>query len=411
MKHVLITNQHGENRGDESALRGLLHTVSNKLGAVRFTVIAQIQDTSIDMKFEQDVSLLHMKMSILSFAGLVTYSLLKKVRISLPFLLTDCTQHMMDAYRDCDVVVSAPGGPYFGDIYANHEIMHWFYIWLGLLFEKPLFLYAPSAGPFEIYWLNIIRKRLLKKFDVLCLREEISKEFLENLIGTDKEIHVTADSSIQQMVHPMSREDYFVGERQPYRERFLVAVSVIEYPFPGDPDPDGRQKEYAELILEMLKHLSLKKRCHFLFIPQLYGQVHSDVPYLEHLSSSLSGDATREIVDPTLDSNSQRAIFAMCELCIASRYHPQVFAGTSAVPGVCIYYEHKALGFMKAMGLEDFAFDIRGLRLPPILAKLDEAVDQRDKLIAIMKQKVIPVRERSAHTTDLLVELLEAKQR
>lgn len=406
MKHVLITNQHGENRGDESALRAMLDGVSSKLGDVKFTVIAQLQDTKINMKFEQDVSLLHMKMSILSFSGLVWYSLFRKIGVSLPFLLNEKTRQIIDAYRSSDVVVSAPGGPYFGDIYANHEIVHWFYIWLGLLFKKPLFLYAPSAGPFKIKWLNIIRKHFYKKFDVLCLREEISKGYLQGLIGTEKEINVTADSAIQQIIAPMRRDDYFVGTKEANKEKFLVAVSAIEYKFPGEADPDAKQKDYTNVILECLKHLASKKNCHFLFIPQLYGKVHTDVPYLEYLSSNLPENSTWEIVDQSLDSNAQRAIIGMCDICIASRYHPQIFAGTSAVPGICIYYEHKALGFMKFMELEEFAFDIRNLNLPVIVKALDRAINEQDLLRSMMIEKIVPVKQRSAKTTQLLIQLL-----
>lgn len=409
MKHVLITNQHGENRGDESALRAMIDGVSNKLGDVKFTVIAQLQDANIDMKFKHDVSLLHMKMPIPCFFGLILYPMLRKVGVCLPFLLDDNAKKIINAYKECDVVVSAPGGPYFGDIYSNHEIVHWFYIWLGLLFKKPLFLYAPSAGPFKIKWLNAIRKHFYKKFDVICLREAISKGYLQELIGFNKEIIVTADSAIQQIVEPMKRSDYFIGENEPNKEKYLVAVSAIEYKFPGESDPVAKQKEYTNLVLECLRHLACSKECHFLFFPQLYGKVHSDIPYLEYLSSSLPENVTGEIVDQSLDSNIQRSILGMCDLCIASRYHPQIFAGTSSVPGVCIYYEHKALGFMELMGLEDYAFDIRNLELPLVVTKLDEIIQKHDKIAGIMKKKMIPLRKQSERTTELLIELIKAK--
>lgn len=409
MKHILITNQHGENRGDESALRALLDGVDKKLSDTKYTVIAQLQDTRIKIDFEQDVSLLHMKMSITSFLGLVLYSLLNRVGVSPSFLLNENSRNIITAYNDCDVVVSAPGGPYFGDIYANHEIVHWYYVWLARAFKKPLFLYAPSAGPFNIKWLNVIRRILFKKFDVLSLREEISKGYLEQLIGNKKDIVVTADSAIQQVVEPMYRDEYFVGEKDANKNKYLVAVSAIEYKFPGENDPEAKQKEYTDTLLQCLKHLAAKKDCHFLFIPQLYGMIHTDVSYLEYLSAHLPDNATWEIVDQSYNSNVQRALFGMSDICIASRYHPQIFAGSSGVPGVCIYYEHKALGFMQLLGLEDFAFDIRKLKLHDVISKLDEAVDNRVKISNIMKNNIGAIRKRSERTTDLLVKLIKKK--
>ena len=94
-------------------------------------------------------------------------------------------------------------------------------------------------------------------------------------------------------------------------------------------------------MLKCIKHIGSKQDCHFLFFPQLYGQVHSDVPYLEDLGQMLSSNFSWEIVDPNANSDMQRRLFGMTDLCIASRYHPQIFAGCNGVPGICIYYEHQ----------------------------------------------------------------------
>jgi hypothetical protein len=43
---------------------------------------------------------------------------------------------------------------------------------LAAHFKKPLFLYSPSAGPFENKLLNPVRRTMYRKFDVLATREE-----------------------------------------------------------------------------------------------------------------------------------------------------------------------------------------------------------------------------------------------
>ncbi len=408
-KHILIINQHGENRGDESALRAMLHGLEKRLeDDTAFTVIVQFQDTSLQLDFDQDVTLLHMKMSLVEFALMVLYSLLRKIKITLPFLLCEQTRDIIKAYEKCDIVVSAPGGPYFGDIYANHEILHWYYVWLADLFKKPLFLYAPSAGPFTGKILNIVRKYFYKKFDIICLREEISKKYLENLLGKKQEIIVTADSAIQQIVKPYSREEYFQS-RNSLAKKFLVAVSAIEYKFPGESDPQKKQQEYTDALIDCLKYLTEIKECHFLFVPQLYGKVHSDMNYLVKLSEKLPPHTSWEIVSQELNSDKQRAIFGMCDLCIASRYHPQVFAGTSNVPGICIYYEHKALGFMQFLGMEDFAFDIRSLDVTAMKKQLTVAITEKEAITNTMKKNIKHVRQRSSKTSELLVDLIQRK--
>lgn len=382
-------------------MRAMIDGLERALGGARYTLIVQFQDTSLQLPFKEDVTLLHMKMPYSHFLGLVLYSVFRWTGVKMPFLLSTDTREIIRSYEEADMVMSAPGGPYFGDIYHRHEIVHWFYVWLAHVYRKPLFLYAPSAGPFRIRWLNAIRRYLYRKFDVLCVREEISRDHLVKLLGEDADIHVTADSAIQQYIEPGRRDEYFTGERSALADGYLVAVSAIQYRFPGEQDPAAAQARYTDILMQCLHHLDSRKDCHFLFIPQLYGAAHSDVPYLESLASRLPEGASFEIVDPSLDSEAQRRIFGMADLCIASRYHPQIFAATAGVPGICIYYEHKAQGFMSFLGLDDFAFDIRKLDAGRMCERLDEVLERREQLVAHIRERIGPIRERSGRTSEL----------
>lgn len=406
--HILIVNQHGENRGDESAMRAMIDGLETELGPVHYTIVVQFRDTGLTVPFRESVTLLHLRMPLIDMAGLFTYGLLRRVGLSLRLLLTSRTRPIVAAYETADLVLSAPGGPYFGDIYADHEIVHWFYVWLATVYGKRLFLYAPSAGPFRIRWLNLVRRHLFRRFDVLCVREAISAGYLEALLGKGAAINVTADAAIQQRIEPRRRDEYFRDARAPLASRVLVAVSAIEYKFPGEADPAVRQQRYDEALAQCLQHLADSRSCHFLFVPQLYGGVHDDAPYLRRLAARLPANTSWELVDQTLDSDGQRAIFGMADLCIASRYHPQIFAASAGVPGICIYYEHKALGFMRLLGLEDFAFDIRDPDAAAMCRKLDEVLQRRDALARQIDERMPAIRTRSRRTTELAAALYRA---
>lgn len=406
--HVLIVNQHGENRGDESAMRAMIDGLETGLGPARYTIVVQFRDTNLAVPFRESVTLLHLRMPLMEMAGLFAYGALRRLGLSLRLLLTARTRPIVAAYESADLVLSAPGGPYFGDIYADHEIVHWFYVWLATVYRKPLFLYAPSAGPFRIRWLNLVRRHLFRRFDVLCVREAISAGFLEALLGKETRIEVTADAAIQQRIAPCRRDEYFRDGRSSLTARTLVAVSAIEYKFPGEADPAAKQRRYDDALAQCLRHLADTRSCHFLFVPQLYGGAHDDAPYLRRLAERLPANASWELVDQTLDSDGQRAIFGMADLCIASRYHPQIFAASAGVPGICIYYEHKALGFMSLLGLEDFAFDIRDPDATSMCRKLDEVLERRDTLARQIDERMPAIRARSRRTTELAVALFRA---
>jgi len=384
-------------------MRAMINSFERELVDVKFNIIAQFRDKGLKIEFNQDVSILHMLMPIHHAIGLGLYAVAKNFKIRIPFLLMGQTKKIIEAYDASDMVVSAPGGPYFGDIYYKHELAHWFFIWLASLYKKPVFLYAPSAGPFNIKLMNFIRKRSYKKFSLLCIREEISRKYLQDLLDSDVKVHLTADSALQESLPPYKKEKYFTGNRAYLSKKYIVAVSAIKYKYPGENNVAELQKHYTQTILKCLEHIGTKKKCHFLFFPQLYGKVHSDVPYLEDLGQALSDEISWEIVDPDFDSDMQRCLFGMADLCIASRYHPQIFAASSGVPGICIYYEHKALGFMSLLGMKDFAFDIRNLDADAMCDKLDEVIKRHEELTNMIMRNIVGIQMQAKQSTILTV--------
>jgi colanic acid/amylovoran biosynthesis protein len=406
MKHILIVNQHGENRGDEAAMRAMLDGFERQLGDVRFTVLYQFQDRSLRLKFRQQVEALPIVLPPVEYLRAALFSVGNVARLDLGAILSPTMRQIIRAYASADLVVSAPGGPYFGDIYADHELVHWWYVWLGHRFRKPLFLYAPSAGPFQNRLLNPVRRRMYRLFDVLVTREEISEQNLHVLLGADTRVHVTADSAIQSTVEPASRSEYFTTRAHALSGKFLIAVSLNRYKYPGAPNPDALRAHYDRTLLALLQHLNGKRDCHLLLLPQLYGKVHSDLPYLQSMGAQLPNGVSWEVVDPELDSDRQRAIFAMCDLHVASRYHPAIFGNIGLTPGLCIYYEHKALGFMAQLGLDRYAFDIRHLELDKLTAAADDILQTREQLVEHLKARVPLLQSRARRSTELAVDLL-----
>ena len=109
------------------------------------------------------------------------------------------------------------------------------------------------------------------------------------------------------------------------------------------------------------------------------------------------------------DSDQHRRVFGMADVCVASRYHPQIFATTSGVPGVFLCYEHKQFAYLEAAGMQDFAFDIRSLDPDVLCAKLDEVLERRDELLQTLKSRAAILREASANSTRLAVATLAAE--
>ncbi len=220
-------------------------------------------------------------------------------------------------------------------------------------------------------------------------------------------MHVTADSAIQQRLEPFPRSEYFTGPRAYLGKRFLIGVGANDYSFPATPNPQEAKARYEAALIAALDHVTAGQDAHVMFFSQLYGRVHSDVAFLRSLGDRLRPGTSWELADPSFDSDMQRRLFGMLDTFIASRYHPNIFGHIAGVPGICVYYEHKQLGFMRQLGLERYAFDIRNIDTKLLCERWDELIAERAELHSKLEHEVPKLCAVARKTTDLTVSLLE----
>lgn len=399
---VLIINQHGDNRGDEAALDGMLRGLTEHFGTAHFTVVHQFANASAGPALRSDVTWIPHKISAIEALRLVVYAVLRVLRVRPKFLLGRIGKQTITAYEQADIVISAPGGPYFGDIYINHEFVHWFYVWMAKLHKKPCGLYATSAGPFEKKWANLFRRMTYRCFDALYVREEISAQHIKNLFGRRSiDVGVSVDAALQVSV-PASERD----------ERRLIVVSAINWAYKGDTNIDERRRQYDSAVVAAVIALVDATSARVVFVPQLHGTRHRDTPYLLHLAELLRervGNSSVEIQvwDEERDMMSQRSLFASADFVIAGRYHPAVFALSAGVPQVCIPYEHKATGVLALAGMSDVVLpieDVTEQKLVSLAAYVrDNAPDIRER----SRRAAVTLRDLSSQTSRAMAELVE----
>ena len=398
--HVLVVNQHGDNRGDEAALLAMCSGIEAELGPTQFTVIHQFNNAVAGPMLRPDARWITLKLPVGEAIRLMAYLALRVFRLRPQFLLGSLGQKTIHAYETADVVVSAPGGPYFGDLYIGHEAVHWLYVWIAKLHRVPAMLYATSAGPFHKKWANPFRRYTYRCFSRLFVREEISAGHIRGLFAGRRHgvnIEVSIDSALQVAIAPQERQ---------HADAQLIVVSAINWPYPNDPSPQLRQKEYDTSVTEAVKIFAESRPTHVVFVPQLYGSMHRDRPYLEALARLLPANISCEVLSDTKSSNEQRALFAAADWVIAGRYHPAVFAVSAAVPVLCIAYEHKATGVLQAAGVPDAVMSIDEVTVEVVQAKARELLATRADLSARLQVAQVALREVSSRTSGAVAELV-----
>ena len=404
VRHVLVVNQHGDNRGDEAALHGMLSGITRANdGPVRFTVIHQFADDRSARELAAssgfDVEWISLKLSPVEGLRLVVHLL---TRISA--VLGRVGAATIAAYRSADVVVSAPGGPYFGDIYIGHEPVHWLYVWMARMHRKPAVLFATSAGPFARAWANPFRRFTYRCFDQVIVREEISAAHIRALFGTRRrnvDVRVTVDAALQVSVPPVPRDSALRR----------VVVSAIDWKYEGDSSPDVRRANYDSAVSAAVAELCEGAASEVVLVPQLHGTTHRDAPYLERLASlirdAVGNDVTVSVFDESREMLAQRALFASADFVVAGRYHPAVFALSAGVPQVCIPYEHKATGVLQLAGLSDVVVPIAEVTPQRLVDVARTVREHADDMRTRSQAAAVRLAELSSQTSRAVVDAMD----
>lgn len=394
-------NQHGDNRGDEAAMRAMVDSFRTQFPDARFTILHQFRDSSLRPRLDAEVEWHSIIMNPLTGMGLLTAALLHSIGLWQQAKGNGKLSQLRRAYETADLVVSAPGGPYFGDIYANHEIVHWFFVWLAARYRKPVILYATSAGPFRNRLLNVVRRWLFPTFDRIILREEKSAAMLREFIpGLD--VSVTADTALQKT--PPPRAKVAVADRD-----FTIGLSIRKHNFPdarSAAEKREHHQRYVHVLDNAVRHLAERGARKLVMYPQLYGRFHADAPFLEEFGARIDDVIPWEIFPADRDSDEQRSDIADRDLFIASRYHPQIFAAQAGVPGICIAYEHKMSGFMEQVGMQDFCFRIADLDSLEICKALDRLVDDPEQFSKQIYDCSLRLRKAAIRTAEIASSLL-----
>jgi polysaccharide pyruvyl transferase WcaK-like protein len=83
------------------------------------------------------------------------------------------------------------------------------------------------------------------------------------------------------------------------------------------------------------------------------------------------------------------------DVVVGNRYHSLIFALKAEIPTVCIAYEHKSTGVMKAAKLDDFVININELTYELLTHKISQAWNQNEEIRRILKSNMPRIRRLS----------------
>lgn len=266
---------------------------------------------------------------------------------------------------------------------------------LGWLLGKQTVLYSQSVGPFVNIYEPALVAYVLRKMDIVILREDISVALLHK-IGVRDNVVRSIDSGF------LLQAKRSLDVRKRYRiepDTLLIGVTVRQW-LHGE-----EQAAYERAVAGALDAMIEKHGARVLFIPQVTAAKGDDDRiasrrvrrYMLHKSQAT-------VIEAAPDHFDVKAIYNELDVLLGTRFHSVIFSLTSFVPVLAIEYEHKTSGIMHDLGLEAWVVKIEDAAEPVLTKSLQRLIAERSAYRSQLKECIPPYVKRAEQTADLVAQ-------
>lgn len=416
---VLVINPNNwYNKGDLSNRLGLVKALRKEFGS-SVTIILETLTPREDLQYFKKYGVDVVKsIFYIDHANKFSYALrvVKTVKNVLLFLFSLMTYRIFKTginlrseeqtfsrnLLDSDLIISSPGGFLQDYNIFSSLIPNLFLIFLSEVLQKPVIVYAQSIGPFRNRILRALCKFILNRVDIIILREEISKKYLEEADISRPKVFITADATFS-IEPPQYR-------RERYREkllrftscedgRTLAGVTVLGNYFLSR-KRHKLMESYVKSLATAIDYVIDKLNAIAIFVPQVSSQSERS---LTHLVAGLVKNKDRvAIIDEDLPPEELMKFIGCMDLFVGTRMHSNIFALIMNVPVVAIGYEHKTRGIMRMLGLENWVLDMEKINEHELVSKINELHNGRFEIREHISTKVEEMRVRSLHSAEII---------
>jgi polysaccharide pyruvyl transferase WcaK-like protein len=393
--NILVFGQFTNNRGDQAQGVALAYKIRDLLPEVKVTYIYFQHDFPVhpECEFIENRFVSVRRAFVKSLVGFFTFR--------------SNNDQILSLIRNADIIVMPPGGPYIGDMYEwETELYRAACFFYAKLCEKKTMIYAPSMGPFNHAWRNILHRYIIRKADVVCVRDRISKDWADKL-QTGKDIHLTADSAIQRILSPGEIEEQICRASVPLPpDRMKVGMTPIDLTWHPTYGKDiALNTRLISEVTRVIKYLIERKNAVIYFYPQLYG-TQSDIQVIERIMAKVRDDGagfgdSMFVLDPLSSSDYQQAYISKMNLFIGARYHSLVFSAMYHIPFIGFRYEHKTEDLVNRLNMDQYCLPINNIDAKIIIGLIEEMVSQEKDIKIMLGEKI-----RDLHTLALTNTLL-----
>lgn len=403
MKLLLVGNHTCGNRGDGAILRGLVDNLRKIEPNIELDIISRYAISSSFLLDEQIYpDTLHVAKTKLNKTNLlgkiknkINTFLLPRVllahakqkgffyKFSLPIYICDFISDL----KQYDAVIQV-GGSFFVDLYGTAQFEH---VLCSLIAKKDIYLIGHSVGPFENEFFKHVATYAFSNVNKLVLREEVSLDLMKSaglpinkvMMGVDTAFLVD-DKKIQNKNYVLEHWLNIINHKP------TIAITVRRLA-PFDKRLGVSQEAYETAIASVVDQYISKgyQIVAFSTCTGIESYNNDDRMIAYSVSKRLKAPASDfHIVMDEINDLQLGYLLRECKLTIGTRLHSAIISINFGTPAIAINYEHKSLGVMRGLGMDQLSASLTELLNGKIMNKVDYILDNHSELNHSLKDKV-----------------------
>ena len=348
---------------------------------------------------------------LIAIGSIVFAMLYGKFQRKFYFLILGSKKNVIDHFINADVIISKGGGflwdkgkgiPSF--ILSLHQIF------ISTLLRKPTILYAQSIGPFKRSWTGKIVKYVLKKTNLILLREPVSLGLLGKIKGP--KVKVTADEAF--LLSSAKKErvmEIFVNEGINVSDYPLIGITVRHWSYPFSEDPKGKRRQYIDAIAKTVDHVIRHYNATVFFIPHLVGfWGHNDPDMINEIYKKIQAKHKTKILG-TYSAEEIRGLIGESKIFIGTRMHSNIYALGECVPCITISYLPKCEGIMKMLNLEKWVIPIEKVSVKRLISMVEELWNEKEQIREKLCLEIPKIQEKAKQNAMAIKSFIDEKKK
>jgi colanic acid/amylovoran biosynthesis protein len=392
--NITIVNAHWNNRGDEAAHRPLWTELQRRYPGSKLTIL--FKDRKPITWFPDFAGAVYHSAQFNAPAWDIWLATLTRGRLGRDPVLKQTVQILSRS----DLIIYPPGGSVINDRFFWRKQLEYLTPFLcARLYRIPIFIAAPSMGPYEASPRRWLREWLLRTPRVFCVREDISRQYLDTINIRDN-VHVTMDLAFLDQVDSIAAERQL--EQCPDLGAFLrahprtVGITVSDFRWHVRLGKDAALSERIERAFQEMIAALVGRGFGVLLIPQLFGNQND----AEDLQMFAAGGV--HVMSDQPDTYAQQQVVSKLFAVIGMRYHSNIFAAKMGTPFVAIVYEEKMEGFLHLAGLDAYGIALDDLSFETLDERFRSVEKHYDALRGRLRAALPEWRRRARRTVELL---------